>query len=69
MQQVAPLVNPATVDAELAWRWPWLAAGQYAPPTHEADQAFHDPKPTPPRDDSGRGAADTEDDPAGAWKE
>jgi hypothetical protein len=69
MKQVAPLVNPDALDAELTWRWQWLETQQYDPPTDAPDQRFSDQSPPPTTTDSGGAALDPEDDPAGAWKE
>jgi hypothetical protein len=68
MMQVAPLVNPDALDAELAWRWQWLEARQYDPPTDASDQKFSDNQPTPPTDNPSR-TPDAADDPVLPWNE
>lgn len=59
-----PLVGPSLLDAELAWRWQWLEAKQYAPPTDAPEQAFRETNPAPP--DSSTSMHD--DAPDLAWK-
>jgi hypothetical protein len=41
MKQVASLVNPDALDAELAWRWQWLETQGYAPQTTAPFISFH----------------------------
>ncbi|HEX6291286.1 MAG TPA: TraM recognition domain-containing protein [Herpetosiphonaceae bacterium] len=59
MQQVAPLVNPATVDAELAWRWQWLEDTFTPREGGEGDRITI--VRTPPPDDPSRGHTATEE--------
>jgi hypothetical protein len=68
MMQVAPLINPEVVDAELAWRWQWLEARGYDPPTDAPDQKFSDNQPPPPTDDP-PSTTDGTNDPVMPWNE
>jgi hypothetical protein len=60
MMEVAPLVNPAALDAELAWRWQWLE-DTFAPGNDTTRNSQHQPLGP---DDSLQGSTGAADDSA-----